>query len=178
MLGGCAWTAQQVRVSPQVTIAASSIGGGAEIGLKVQDARASQTLGTKVPAGGGQITTSNSVATAVEDGLAQGLRRQGFTVASAAAKTGIRDLSVEIRAVDYKTAQGFWAGTVTVDVALEGVCELDRVPRVEKIFRGHREDAIQVAQSDYWVQQYVDGALSEAMNSLLGDAELMRCLAN
>jgi hypothetical protein len=52
------------------------------------------------------------------------------------------------------------------------------VPRVDKIFRGHREDAIQVAQSDYWVQQYVDGALSEAMNSLLGDAELMRCLAN
>ena len=173
---GCAWTAQQIELAPRVDIRASQFGKGSTVALEVQDDRTSKVLGTKVPVGGGQITTKNSLLEVVQTGIERGLQDQGFRVEGKSLNSP-RALTVEIRALDYRTAQGFWAGTVTADAALEGICTHDGVRRVEKMFRGSREDSIQVAQSDYWVQQYVDGALADAMKGLLLDAELLKCLA-
>jgi uncharacterized lipoprotein YajG len=176
LVSGCAWTAQQVNLRPVVTVSQVDLGQGRPVRVVVDDERPANALGTKVAIGGGEITPAQQPAEVVRTSLVDGVTQLGFKPL----RDGQDDaptMKVELRAIDYKVAQGFWAGGLTVDVAMKAICLIDRQSRYEKLHRGHYEDAIQVVQSQSQNESYINSALSEAINQVLGDRDLLQCLA-
>ena len=176
LMSGCAWTEQHVNLKPTVTIGGGNVGQGGQVGIEVEDERPSNSLGTKMPAGGGQITPVQEPADVVRAALVDGLGRLGFKPLGERSKVPVT-LKAELRAIDYKIAQGFWAGGLTVDVAIKGICVIEAQQRYEKLYRGHHEESVQVAQSQGENEEYINDALSQAINQILSDRDLLLCLA-
>jgi uncharacterized lipoprotein YajG len=178
LVSGCACTAQQVNLRPTVAVnrMALGLGQGRPVHVEVADERPANALGTKVPVGGGEITPVQVPAEVVSDALVDGLDQLGFQP--------LRDrsndpptLRVELRAIDYKVAQGFVAGSLSVDVAMKAICVVESQHKYEKLYRGHHEESIQVVQSQSQNESYINDALSEAINQVLRDRDLLQCLA-
>jgi uncharacterized lipoprotein len=172
---GCAWTGQEVNLKPNITVKESSIGKGKAISVNVDDERPRKALGNKMPNGGGEINSVRDPKEIVEESLLFGLTRLGF-------KPGIQNnnstkLKAELRSIDYKIAMGFWMGTLTVDVALKGICKVDGQIKYEKLHRGKREESVGRVQSEDENKEYIENAMSQAFNSLLSDNDLINCLA-
>ena len=176
LLSGCAWTAQQVNLKPSVTVNEAELGRGQTVYVLVDDERPSNALGTKIPEGGGQITPIQDPKEVVTQALVLGMTRLGFKPVLSEAG-GSPQLRGELRAIDYKINQGFWAGGLTVDVALKAICIVDGQRKYEKLHRGHHEESIQVVQSASNNESYINDALSQAIDQVLTDDALMQCLA-
>lgn len=175
-VSGCAWTAQQVNLRPVVNVSRVDLGQGRPVRVEVEDERPANALGTKVVVGGGEITPVQQPADVVSTALVQGMTDLGFKPFREG-QSDAPTMRVELRAIDYKVTQGFWAGGLTVDVAMKAICIVERQRLHEKLHRGHYEDAIQVVQSQSQNETYINTALSEAINQVLGDRDLLQCLA-
>jgi uncharacterized lipoprotein YajG len=173
---GCAWTAQRVNLNPAVAVPASRIGKGRPVFVEVKDERPSEILGYKVPAGGGEIKPSQDPALVGRGALVGGLTQLGFQPA-AQASAATPALAVELRAIDYKVTQGFWSGGLYVDVAMKALCKIGDTIKYDALYRGHHEENIQVAQSQAENEEYINDALSQAINGALRDERLLQCLA-
>lgn len=82
VLGGCAQTAQQLRLGPQADVPESSIGDGYDVAVRVEDQRDDKVLGylenrDREP---GELTSSMELRYVVMDALEKALERNGFTV--------------------------------------------------------------------------------------------------
>ena len=175
LMSGCAWTAQQVNLKADVTVNEANLGRGQSVFVDVNDERPKNALGTKVPTGGGEITPIQDPKEVVSQALVLGVTRLGFKPVKG--QGGSATLKAELRAIDYKVNQGFWAGGLTVDVALKSICIVDGRQQYEKMHRGHHEESIQVAQTAAENEEYINAALSQAINEVLTDGALMQCLA-
>jgi hypothetical protein len=144
--------------------------------VEVEDERPRNAFGTKIPQGGGEITPVQDPKVAVAEALVLGMTRLGFNPVLAQSG-GSAKLRAELRAIDYKVNMGFWAGSLTVDVALKSICIVDGQRKYEKLQRGHHEESIQVVQSTSNNESYINDALSQAINQVLSDAALLQCLA-
>lgn len=176
VVSGCAWTAQQVNLRPVVSVSRVDLGHGRPVRVEVDDERSANAIGTKVAIGGGEITPVQQPAEVVSTAIVQGMSELGFKPLREE-QSNAPTMRVELRAIDYKVTQGFWAGGLNVDVAMKAICVVERQRTYEKLHRGHYEDAIQVAQSQSQNETYINSALSEAINQVLGDRELLQCLA-
>ncbi len=174
---GCAFTSYKTQLKPEIQVSSTSLGHGAQVYVEGHDERSDDVIGNRTPVGGGEITPEQDVGEVVENAMVDGLRQMGFQpVQNPAAR--IPQLRIEARALDYKIAQGFWAGGLDVDVALKAICILgDRRP-YEKLHRGHHEESIQVVQSASQNEYYINSALSQAINQVLSDRDLLQCLAS
>jgi len=176
-LSGCAFTPQAVSIAPNVNVAASNIGSGREVSLNVVDERPKKTLGTVGARGiGADISLEGDLVAAVQRALADGFEKMDFKPGNAQLgnNTGIR---VEIRNLDYVIIQGFWAGTLRVDAGLKAICIRNGLRPYEKLYHGEFVESIQVVQGKEANERYINTALSDAVNSLLSDRELLDCLA-
>ena len=179
VLGGCAFATQEpIHVKPDLVHAKNSIGGGKAVLLDVADERPSKNLGTRGVRGvGSELTVTDDFAATVRDSLSQGLTELGFAP-STSMPADARVLKVEIRDLTYKADMGFLAGTLNVDCALKAICQIGQNRPFEKLFRGEHEESIQVVQGEVANIRYVNDAVSKAVNELLGDPELVQCLAS
>jgi hypothetical protein len=137
----------------------------------------SRSLGHCAPGdGGAEITTAQDLATVVNGSLSTGLRQLRFQPTDQPAPN-TPELRVEIRSLDYKVSQGFWSGGLVVDVAMKGICIIGNTRPYEQIYRGSHQENIQVVQSQSQNEEYINSALTRALEALLGDARLTSCLA-
>lgn len=178
-ISSCAWTAQKAQLRPQTSVQSTDLGGGATVYVNAVDERPSDVLGNRAAgAVGAEISASTAdVVTAVNQSLTSGLRGLGFNP-SATASPGAAELRVEIRALTYKVSQGFWTLPLDVDAALKAICLHGKDRGHEQLHRGHYEDSLQVVQGASNNDQYINQALSSAINEILLDRPLMTCLAS
>jgi len=177
VLGGCAFTPQSITIAPTVSVRASQVGQGQDVALNVIDERPKKTLGT-VGAGsvGAEISVDGDVVSSIQSALRDGLSKLTFRpVATRGADNS--ELRVEIRNIDYVVIRGFWAGTLRVDVGLKAICIRGTARPYEKLHRGEFVESVQVVQQGEANSRYINTAVSEAVNALLADQELMECLA-
>lgn len=174
---GCVWTSQAVDIRPEIQVSSSSIGQGRQVYLGIADERPRSTLGTRGVRGvGANLTLKEDLVKTVENAVTGGLKRQGFNVISAKAAEG-RELRIEIRNLDYSVTQGFWSGTLRVENGLKAICIIGLNRPYERLYRGEHEESIQVVQTEASNNEYVSKAVSLAINQLLQDERLMKCLS-
>lgn len=174
----CAWTAQKAQLRPQVSVPSANLGGGASVYVHTVDERTSDVLGNRgAGAVGAEISASSAdVVGAVDQSLTTGLSSLGFTPVPAAAADA-SELKVEVRALQYKLTMGFWAGALDVDAALKAICIRGKDRSYEQLHRGHYEDSLQVVQGAENNNEFINSALSSAINEVLRDRQLLDCLA-
>jgi len=173
---GCTFTQQAVKITPQVEVSGGQVGNGARLRVNVVDERPKTTLGTRGAQGvGADMTIDGDLASIVRGAIEQGLERLGFSPTRDPGEA--RELRVEIRNLDYNVIVGFWAGTLKVDCSMKGVCVRGGTRPYELLHRGEFSESVQVVQGAEANNHYVSEAVSNAVNSLLADRELMQCLA-
>ena len=173
-VSGCAFQKQAIRLQPAINVAASGIGAGKQTMVNVSDERPRTTLGTRGVGGiGEQLTLEGDLPTIVKNAVAEGLQKQGFATDGPIAN----QLRVEIRNLDYTLNSGFWAGKLNVEFLLKGVCIKGDTRPYEQMYRGEYRKNVQVVQGEDSNNQFVNAVVSDAINSLLNDQALMRCLA-
>lgn len=174
---GCAFTPQAVNLRPQVQATTGSSGQGRSVLVTVVDERPRSTLGTRGARGvGADLTLAQDLPTVVRSAVSDGLQRQGFTPKTEKPDDG-RELRVEIRNLDYGVNVGFWAGTLRTECGLKAICILGTERPYERLYRGEVEETVLVVQGAEANNQYVNEALSKALNELLQDSQLRQCLA-
>lgn len=173
---GCAFSQQAVQITPQVEVSGEQIGNDAPVRVNVVDERPKTTLGTRGARGvGADMTIDGDLASIVRTAIEEGLTRLGFRPTQD--PTVERELRVEVRNLDYGVIVGFWAGTLKVDCSMKSVCVRDASRPYEQLHRGEFVESVQVVQGAEANNAYVSEAVSNAVNSLLADRELMQCLA-
>jgi uncharacterized lipoprotein len=174
----CAFTPQAVSLRPDVQVASPPMGQGRTVAVRVADERPRATLGTRGAQGvGAQITLQQDLPSVVQSAVMDGLKRQGFAPVAAVNSTEGRELRVEVRNLDYNVIVGFWAGTLRTECALKGICILGTTRPYEQLYRGVREETVLVIQGASANEEYVNDALSKAIQELLADSKLSQCLA-
>jgi hypothetical protein len=176
LLTGCAWTGQQVDLSPNIESKRGPVVNDRRVLIRVDDERPSRIFGHKAPAGGGEITPVQDPVVVVHDAFARGLTQLGFVPTESAEDAA--QLEIELRAIDYKVMQGFWSGGLYVDVVLKAICRFGPMIRYDEVFKGHHEERVQIAQSKSSNEAFINDALSQAINAALWDEQLIQCLAS
>jgi predicted esterase YcpF (UPF0227 family) len=77
----------------------------------------------------------------------------------------------------YSMIMGFWAGTMRAQCSLKAVCIVGNTRPFEKMYHGERVESVQVVQTAAENTEYVNDAISKAVNAVLVDPELSNCLA-
>jgi uncharacterized lipoprotein len=153
------------------------VGKNLELPLTVVDERPRQTIGTRGARGvGAEMTIDGSLAEIVRDAVAEGLTAQRFRPTGANARA-LSNLRIEIRNLDYGVTVGFWAGALKVDVTLKAICSREGIRSYEMLYRGEHSESVQVVQSTEANNSYISSAVSQAVNALLKDDQLTKCLA-
>lgn len=173
---GCAFTPQAIEVKPQIYVAESSIGKGRVVFVNVVDERSRTTLGTRGAGIGADLTLQGDLASIIRASISGGLARQGFSPTRETVP-GAPELRVEIRDLDYEVRAGFWAGSLRTQCNLKAFCQRGAVTQYQKLHSGKFESSIQVVQSEERNNQFVNMAISRALDSLFEDEKLMECLA-
>lgn len=174
VLCGCAFQKQAIRLEPKIDAPQSTVGAGKSMMVQIADERPRSTLGTRGVGGiGEQLTVQGDLSDILETSIVQGLQKQGF------ATDGPLDnqLRVEIRNLDYVVNSGFWAGKLNIEFLLKGICIKGNARPYEQMYRGEYRKNIQVVQGASSNNQFVNDVVAQAINSLLKDEKLMRCLA-
>lgn len=175
MASGCAFQKQAINLKPAVDVAQSNLGNGTLTMVNVADERPRTTLGTRGVSGiGEQLTVNGDLPAIVKDAITDGLKRQGFNTEGPLAN----QLRVEIRNLDYVVNSGFWAGKLNVEFLLKGICVKGSNRPYEQMYRGEFRTNVQVVQGEEANNRYVNGVVSDAINSLLRDPQMMGCLAH
>jgi uncharacterized lipoprotein len=176
-VSGCAWTPQAVSVKPDVVTASEAVAQNKQIQLTVVDERPRESLGTRGVKGvGAHLTVAGDLTEVVRQSVTDGLKQRGFIVISNKPPDG-RELRVEIRSLDYEVTQGFWTGSLRANCSLKGICIIGSARPYENLYRGQLQENIMVVQSSGANEKYINAVISQAINELLKDEQLLLCLA-
>jgi uncharacterized lipoprotein YajG len=123
---------------------------------------------------GAAITGKQDLSSVIRSTLHENLTRMGFA-STVALSTGTQ-LRVEIRSLEHSVIPGLFAGNVEADAALKANCLINKAPEYEKLYRGSFREQVVVIQFAENNQRHINTALSEAVQSMLDDQELLSCL--
>ncbi len=172
--GGCAFNKQAIKLEPKLDVAESTAGNGKLTMVNVADERPRATLGTRGVSGiGEQLTVDGDLVQTVKTAVTEGLRRQGFATDGPIEN----QLRVEVRSLDYTLNSGFWAGKLNVEFLLKGICIKNNARPYEQMYRGEFRKNVQVVQGADSNTLFVNQVVSDAINALLKDQNMIRCLA-
>ena len=87
-----------------------------------------------------------------------------------------RQLRVEIVNLSYSVVPGIITGTLRSESALRGQCIDDKVPQYDRVHRGISEEQVFFSQFAGENAAHINTAMSDSINALLGDSELITCL--
>jgi uncharacterized lipoprotein YajG len=176
LASGCAFTPQAIDLQPKVFVAENAIGKGRVVFVNVVDERPRKTLGTRGPGMGADLTLKGDLSSILRSTIIGGLTRQGFSPTRESVP-GATELSVEIRDLEYEVRSGFWAGSLRTECNLKGICKRESAVPYKNRYNGKFESSIQVVQSEERNNQFVNTAVSKALDALLNDKKMMECLA-
>jgi uncharacterized lipoprotein YajG len=176
-VSGCAFNPQKASLAPVVNVAESNIGNGATVGFRVVDERVNKSLGRRGTAYGAaaEITTDQDVAALVQEKVKEGLTRKGFTVVDFSAPANA-SLTLELRALEYSTSQGFWTGGVNVDGAIKAIAARPG-DSYERMYRADSEHRVVVVPTAGKNSEWINSALSELLGQVFEDVGLFRFLS-
>jgi uncharacterized lipoprotein YajG len=173
---GCAWVPQSATLRPAPAITASSAGNGVELAVRVVDRRSSEEIGRRgVDSRNAPITTRQNVTQVFEKTILRGLGQKGFSASRFEGQPG-RLLTVELRKLEYTTDMEYWKGVVRTETELHASMFKDGV-KFERLYSGRRSQNVVEAPSASTNERLINEALSEALERLLEDAQLIRFLA-
>jgi len=145
--------------------------------LTVLDERPSKVIGQRgVGGAGADMTVEGDLVSIVSGAISSGLGQRKFVTTP----TSVKDASalrVEIRSLDAKNIMGFWAGTLRDEFSLKGICKSAKAGEYEQMYGGLFETSVQVVPTGEANDKYVSAAVSDGVNKLLNDDQLLRCLA-
>ena len=178
---GCSLTPQKVEIQPQLQVAQTvPVSEGQEVSIVVVDLRPSGIIGnrglTGTNHGGANLTSTGDVAETVKTAARTGLGNQGFKVIDTERASYGRQLRVEIVNLSYSVVPGIITGTLRSESALRGQCIDDKVPQYDRVHRGISEEQVFFSQFAGENATHINTAMSDALNALLGDIELISCL--
>jgi uncharacterized lipoprotein YajG len=184
LLVGCAYTTQQATLSPELQLSGTNIGNNATVAVKVVDERSDKSLGYRGSAYGkaAKITTGQNVAEVIYEKIVEGLKQNGFNPVPHGfnpvphSKGITRALKVEIRLIEYSTSVGFWTGGVHTKSALKAIAK-NNGKVYENLYRVDNEKRIVFAPFAKENEKLINKAVSEVLQKLFGDQELIAFLA-
>lgn len=173
---GCAFHAQKATLSPTLNVTSSNVGAGREVGLKVDDERASTSLGHRGTAYGAaaEITTDQDLASLIRNKVAEGLTSEGYRVVNYDQSGGTR-LKLQLRDLKYSTSTGFWTGGVEVAGALKATAS-DGGAVYEKLYRSDKKTRVVVVPTAGKNQEWLNSALSDLLRQVFDDPGLRHFL--
>jgi uncharacterized lipoprotein YajG len=186
-LSGCVLPPHNVTFNPQVQVGSAEIGRGRAVAVSTVDERPRLAIGELTSTSGGGpntpvitttqiITSTQNIAAVVQTALLGGLSRQGFKP-TASASSEAPGLRVELRSIDYQRVPGIFANGGRAEAALKGICIVNGTRRYERLYRGLHQETAFLALDTQLTEPYLNDALSQAINELLWDSQLLGCLA-
>jgi uncharacterized lipoprotein YajG len=173
LLAACAQP-QALTVTPELRVSGSGLGAGRPVRVSVADKRASAELGGATMYEPGDFTVRD-LAAVVREALSTGLERHGFNVAGNAP----RELRVEFLQLDYGVRERSGLSRHVEGLArLKAGCVMEEKTELERTHRGElHKPVFLTAHDERTNNQYLSAMVSDAINALLADRELIGCLA-
>jgi len=178
LLTGCAFSPQQANLQPTVNIISSSEGQGIIVAIRVVDERPSKSLGRRGDGFGAaaEITSSVDLEAIIKDQISSALTARGFIINSTNVASDTQ-LTVEIRMLQYSTFQNSWTGGVQVQGTLKASAS-KAGNNYEKMYRYDREESVIIVPTAKMNEEWLNATLSEVLNKLLSDENLIKFLAS
>lgn len=172
---GCAFQSQAVKITPEVKSISTVSGEGRNVRLTVLDERPSSVIGQRgVGGAGADMTIDGDLKSIVSNAVSSGLSQRRFSTQGTGESA---DLRVEIRGLDSKNIMGFWSGTLRDEFSMKGICKSSKGASYEQMYNGKFEKSIQVVPTGEANDKYISAAVSDAVNKLVSDDALLRCLS-
>ncbi len=124
---------------------------------------------------GAKITTSQDVVELFSNAIKQGLRQKGFEPIPFEDGRPT-DLRVEIRTLDYDVSMGLWTGSNLAKASIK-VLAHNAGKTYEKVYRGQGEIRTMWVASQETNAKIINAAVSEVLNKMFADQELLAFLA-
>jgi len=176
LIQACAVSQQEVVLQPDVKIENTSADHGTNVFLKTVDERSSTSIGTRGVSGfGAEINSNDDVAMVVYEAISDALKGQGFNVLSSKDETPIH-LRAEIRNLEYTLKPGLFMGTLRTESLIKGLCIKNKDVDYEYLYRGQSEKKVFVAQFADENAKHINNALTESIQNMIQDSELISCL--
>jgi len=173
---GCAWTPQHISLAPQIDNVNSSIGKGAEVGVKVTDERTDRILGHRsVGAVGSEMTIDDHPEIAIKKAIFESLTNNGFVPVEFDPNLP-RSLKVEIREIKFYISMGFWTGGVHTNAAIKANAT-NSGKTYEEFYREQTERRVMFIPGADDNARDVNKTLSNTLQKLNHDPKLMNFLA-
>ena len=175
---------QAVTLKPEIQPPSASLGQGQPLLLTVVDQRPDSILGVRYPADSilgvhrptaGVLTVAGDLTDIVRTALHDGLHHQGFRPTSDKPTDG-RELRVEIEILNYNLSRESSPSTRRAACELKAICIIGSARPYEQLYRGEVQERPRYLPPNYWAK-YLNSAVSKALNALLQDPGLGRCLA-
>jgi uncharacterized lipoprotein len=176
LLAACAQP-QAVSVTPEVRVPSSELGRGQAVQVSVADRRPSPLLGgVGTYEAGTDLVVQGDLAAIVREALLAGMLKQGFKPMEAASA---RELRVELLSLDYGIVdRSELSRHVEAASRLKAECIRDKRVELERAHRGELRQAVFLTAHDARANsRYLSAVVSDALNALLADRELLACLA-
>ena len=177
LISGCVYIDQNLRLTPDADITKENVGHDKKVALRVVDDRDEQLIGNRGYYGfGAKITTEQDLEEILYDIIYKGLTQKGFIPV----KIDESDtaLKVELRVLEYKTAMGLWTGGNIGTAAVKAIVTLPSGKTYEKSYRGQKDVRTLWAATQETNARVVNGALTQVINSMFQDKELLKFLAS
>lgn len=71
----------------------------------------------------------------------------------------------------------FWSGTLRDEFSMKGIRKSSKGANYEQMYNGKFEKSIQVVPTGEANDKYISAAVSDAVNKLVSDDGLLRCLS-
>lgn len=173
---GCAWIPQTATLKVTPKVLPSAEGHGVGFAVEVLDGRMTTLLGHRgVDSQNAAITSKQNVAMLVRRALVDGFNRKGFRAVPYEGEPG-PVLTVELRKLDYTTDMDYWKGIVMTEAVLSASMKKEGV-RFEQFYSGRRKETTIEAPRARTNERLLNEALTESVENLLGDPNLMRFIA-
>ena len=176
-LCGCAWTPQHITLAPELgDYSPTKVGRLQAVGVQALDERPDKTLGHRSTGAVGAKMTIDDPEGIVSATVMESLRMNGFTAVEYDPALP-RNLKIEIREIDFYLSKGiWWSGGVHTSASLKVIAT--NGPRTyEEFYRAENERRTLVAPGEGDNERDVNETLSEAIQKIHHDNELMQFLA-
>jgi uncharacterized lipoprotein YajG len=168
---------QQVVLAPVLTVSPLDVGNGTRIAVSVTDERDTSVVGYRGWAYGdaATITISRDITMTIAEHIRQGLLQHGFAPVDGNQRAPV-DLEVEIRLIEYNVTQG-WDFALHTRATMKAIA-LKNGRVFDKIFRVENEKRVVIVPPDETNSEVINGAVSEVINDLVNDRDLMTFMAD
>jgi uncharacterized lipoprotein YajG len=182
LLSSCglrSYTQDRLLIQPKINAVLKNVN-GRSIAIRVIDDRDSTSFGNKVGSygTGGKITSTNDLASAIEQELTRAITSAGGKVSMGANSGPV--LTVMLRSVKYDAYRGLLYGGVTITCVINAKVTRGYQIAYERRYTSSREAAAAHAlggKSKSWNSDNISGVIGDTLTKIASDADLISAIA-